>query len=271
MNYLNDKIYAFIEAIEKEVYNQLFERCHAYKPDFENPETFSVLTALLARQATLMVEMASSPSILNGHSAPLFLRAMADIHITFSWIIIDQNVRAKKYIEHGLGQAALMIEQRKIELESAPEDSSQMLSLAIESDEAWVDSQKGIFLVDVNVGSWSGENTRNMAIEAGLKVFYDHIYTPFSQCTHSTWYHVGKYNSRPSDSPLNRMLRNPYIADRSFDIWNLHLAAKYVDETFNSFDKNILKRPSASNIYDWIYDEIQSRFKQTTEDLTPNK
>lgn len=268
MSESEEKIYALIEAINKEVYKNLQERCQAYKPDFENPETFNVLTALLARQATLMTEMACSPSALNGHSAPLFLRAMTDVHIIFSWIVMDADVRAKKYIEHGLGQAVLMIEQRKLELETADEDDKPLLEEMIKYDEAWVNIQKGSFLVDVNVGAWSGKNSREMAIEAGLKGFYDNVFTPFSQTVHSTWYHVGRFNSRISDSPLNRMLWQAIIADRSIDIWNLHLAAKYLDKTFNAFDEKILKRAHSSRIRDWIYDEIQKRFKQNEQEQT---
>ncbi len=265
MNDAYTKIYDFIGAINKEVYKNLRQRCEAYLPNFENPETFNVLTALLARQATLMTEMASSPSILNGHSAPLFLRAMADVHITFAWILIDPDTRAKQYIEHGLGQTVLIIDQKKLGLESANEKDKQKIEEAIEGLTAWVDFQKANFLVNVNVGSWSGENTRNMAIDAGLKGFYDHVYTPFSQCVHSTWHHVGQYNSRPSESPFTRMFWEANIADRSFDIWNLHLAAKYLDKTFDAFDEKILHRKPSSEMDKWIYDEIQTRFVSTEE------
>jgi hypothetical protein len=40
-----------------------------------------------------------------------------------------------------------------------------------------------------------------MAEQAGLLDFYNYVYTPFSQCAHSTWYHVGRYNSAPSEAP----------------------------------------------------------------------
>ena len=68
-----------------------------------NPQVFSVLTALLARQTTLAIELSSAPQLWNSHSAPLFLRAMADVHITLAWILLEPEVRAAQYIEHGLG------------------------------------------------------------------------------------------------------------------------------------------------------------------------
>jgi uncharacterized protein len=53
---------------------------------------------LLARQATLAIELASAPQLWNGHSAPLFLRAIKDVHITLSWILLDPTTRARHYL-----------------------------------------------------------------------------------------------------------------------------------------------------------------------------
>ena len=36
----------------------------------------------------------------------------------------------------------------------------------IRAMEAWINSQKWSFLVDVNVGAWAGKSTRQMAEEA---------------------------------------------------------------------------------------------------------
>lgn len=50
-------------------------------------EAYSVIGALLSRQVTLAIQLARSPASWNGHSAPLYLRAQTDLHITLSWII----------------------------------------------------------------------------------------------------------------------------------------------------------------------------------------
>jgi hypothetical protein len=91
-----------IRAIEVKIRRELGLRCAAYTPEFRMPEVFDVLTALLARQATLAIEMASAPQLWNGHSAPLFLRAMTDVHITLAWILLDAKTRARQYIDYGL-------------------------------------------------------------------------------------------------------------------------------------------------------------------------
>jgi hypothetical protein len=247
-------------AIEARIRQELRLRCEAYEPDFRTPEVFNVLTALLARQATLAIEMASAPQLWNGHSAPLFLRAMTDVHITLSWILLDAKTRSRQYIDHGLGQAVLELEHRKKKLESADDNSKEMMKQIIRACEAWIDAQRWNFLVEVNVGTWSGKTTREMAEDAKILDFYNCVYTPFSQCAHSTWHHVGRYNSAPSESPLTRQLWMPRIVESQSDVWNLRLAAKYLDKSFNIFDEKALGRQPSSAVEDWIGNEIEARF-----------
>jgi len=262
----DDRIGALIGAIEARIRQEVRVRCEAYQPDFRAPEVFNVATALLARQATLAIELTSAPQLWNGHSAPLFLRAMTDVHITLAWILLDPETRARQYIDHGLGQAVLELEHRKKQLESADVDSKEMLEKFISVQEAWINAQKWSFLVDVEIGAWSGKSTRQMSEEAGILDFYNYVYTPFSQCAHSTWYHVGRYNSGPSESPLTRQLWVPRIADPSTDTWNLELAAKYLDKTFNMFDEKALRRSPSSGIQAWIGNEIQTRFASSDDE-----
>src|SRR5579864_7388177 len=125
------KLEDLFRAIEVKIRQELRLRCEAYTPDFRMPEVFNVLTALLARQATLAIELAFAPQLWNGHSAPLFLRAMTDVHITLSWILLDPKARARQYIQHGLGQAVLELEHHKKWLDSAPEPSKEDMNLMI--------------------------------------------------------------------------------------------------------------------------------------------
>jgi hypothetical protein len=57
----------------------------------------------------------------------------------------------------------------------------------------------------------------------------------------------------------------PRILDAPTDSWNLYLAAKYLDKTFNTFDEKALGRPASSKIADWIDTEIQTRFTSDNE------
>jgi hypothetical protein len=255
-----------LKSIEERIRRELRLRCEAYTPNFEMPEVFNVLTALLARQSTLAIELASAPQLWNPHSAPLFLRAMADVHITLAWILLDAKTRARQYIEHGLGQAVLELEHRKNRMESADDGDQADLERIIEGQKSWIDIQKWNFLVEVNVGAWSGKTTREMAEQAGLLDFYNHVYTPFSQCAHSTWYHVGRHNSGPSESPYTRLLWIPQIADTGTDPWNLILAAKYLDKSFDAFDEKALGRSASSDIHQWIHEKLATGFGTTSDD-----
>lgn len=261
-----NKLEELFHAIEAKIRQELRVRCEAYTPDFQAPEVFNVLTALLARQATLAIEFSSAPQLWNYHSAPLFLRAMTDVHITLSWILLDPKTRARQYIDHGLGQAVLELEHQKKQLASAADDSKEELKQIIRVHEAWIDAQRWSFLIEVNVGAWSGKTTRQMAEEAGILEFYNYVYTPFSQCAHSTWYHVGRYNSGPSESPLTRQLWVPGILESAGDVWTLSLAAKYLDKSFNLFDEKALGRSPSSEIQDWIGDEIKVQFASDNGD-----
>jgi hypothetical protein len=100
-----------------------------------------------------------------------------------------------------------------------------------------------------------------MADEAEILDFYNYDYTPFSQCADCTWYHVGRYNSGTSESPLTRQLWMPRVVDSPSDVWNLSLVAKYLDKSFHAFDEKAQGRRPSSGIQDWISKEIEARFR----------
>jgi hypothetical protein len=170
-----------------------FEDCLAKWPlDLGERESHEVAGALLARQVTLAMQLASCPEIWNGHIAPILLRAMADVYITLAWVLKDPVDRSRKFIHYGLGQEKLQLEHRRAELDARePLEGEQEY---LESIESWINSQRWTFLTEVNLGSWSGVSTRAMAEEAGCLDFYNYVYTPFSACAHSMWHHIAHYN-----------------------------------------------------------------------------
>jgi hypothetical protein len=52
----------------------------------------------------------------------------------------------------------------------------------------------------------------------------------------------------------------PRIPELPTDWWNLSLAAKYLDKSFNLFDETALAGPQRSEIRSWISAEIERRF-----------
>lgn len=109
----------------------------------------------------------------------------------------------------------------------------------LEASAAWIDSQRIGWLVDIDLGKWSGQSVRQMAEEAECLDFYNYVYTPFSACAHSMWHHVARYNLTECANPLHRHHRRPISAELDLDISYLTLAAKYWNNTLSTFDKAV--------------------------------
>lgn len=217
-----------------DVDGELAERLKAWPPDFSHIQVYEVIGGLLARQATLVKEIAGAPSLWNGHSAPIMLRAMADVYINLAWLLLDPADRCLKYISFGLGQAKLELEHRRAEIGArtpTPDESANL-----KAREAWIDSQRGTFLQDVDLGKWSGLSVRQMAEEAGCIDFYHYVYSPFSGCAHSMWQHIAIYNLKNCSNPLHRYHRLPDSPLLEPDIDYFLLAAKYWSKSLRTFD-----------------------------------
>ena len=223
-----------ILAYMREVDRELNERLTAWQPNFEHIQVYEVVGGLLARQATLAKEIAGAPSLWNGHSAPVLLRAMADVHINLAWLILDPPARCLKYISFGLGQAKLELEHRRAEIGSRSPTPQETAML--EAREQWINRQRATFLQDVDLGKWSGLSVRQMAEEAGCLDFYHYVYVPFSGAAHSMWHHVEPYNLRTCCNPLHRYHRVPEAPMLEPDLDYLLLAAKYWSKSLRAFD-----------------------------------
>lgn len=221
----------------------------------------------MARQVTLAIQLSESPSIWNGHIAPIILRAMADVHITLVWILKEPRERSRQFIRYGLGQAKLNLEHRKATLD--PEHPDPNHQRIIEVLESWIDRQRFTWLTEVNLGSWSGKNVREMAEEAGCLDFYNYVYGPFSQCAHSTWGHVERYNLRKCENPLHRFHRVPAVLDPPLDPHYLRLVAKYLRKTLHEFDLSLGTRGLEPDVFDLLLSEWVDQSPGDSETVTP--
>ena len=228
--------------------------------DISQSETKEVVGGLLSRQAKLAIDLVQNPGVWTEHSAPLFLRAMADVHITLAWILEDANTRSRQFIHYGLGQAKLEIEKRKARLAASDPPAADEQAF-IEFLESWVGSQRYTFLTEVNVGSWSGASTRQMAHEAGLRDYYDYVYAPFSSCVHSTWQHVERLNTAFCDNPLHRFHRVPAMARRDRDPYYALLAAECLDETLSVVDESFGLHSACSTAYEELAEALAESFR----------
>jgi hypothetical protein len=260
---LEDIISNYVERLRKE----LETRWEHWGIDLSQREVHEVVGGLLARQASLAIELARAPSTWNAHLAPLVLRAMADVRINLAWIMDDPKDRARKFILYGLGQEKLQLEHRKQSISDGAVDARD--AALIEASESWINSQRFTFLTEVNIGSWSGIDTRRMAEEAGCLDFYRFVYSPFSAPTHSTWQHVERYNLTYCHNPLHRYHRVPAIPSLGIDPHYMYLAARYVEETFALFDEKTGVRAGTDSALDRLLQQLddlgEKGFMNSTE------
>lgn len=234
-----DSIEAFVRGFRNAVRTDLRARLKEWHLNLNEIEAFEVIAALLSRQATLAIEFAAAPSMWTPNSGPVTLRAMADVFITTAWILKDPGPRATKFVEDGLGAIKLQIAHQERALETAaPEDAAE-LQVMIDVWREWLTMQRMEQFVEVNLGSWSGLNTRKMAEEAGFLDFYNYVYQPFSGVAHSNWAHVSMFNTVFCQNPAHRGHRAPAMVSTDPDAHWLFLAAKYLNKTLKHFDERV--------------------------------
>ncbi|WP_374765208.1 DUF5677 domain-containing protein [Yunchengibacter salinarum] len=254
---VTEGIEGFIAAFTHFVHDDFRARENAWELDLGKPQERQVILALLARQATHAIEIVSNPGIWNPNTAPIMLRAMADVHITLVWLLQNPKERVPLYVQDGLGAIKLEIAHRKEEVKKrggeAPEGHDQI----IEHFENWLESQQLEFLTEVNLGSWSGKNTRVMAQEAGCLDFYNYVFQPFSSAVHSYWSHVGRLNVEMCQNPTHNYHFLPVISSFESDTHWCRLAGKYFANSLSFFDEFIGKPELPVRSYCVIHDALE--------------
>lgn len=245
-----DPLAGLIDSFVSRATEELNLRWKSWHLDLSRNEVHEVVGALMARQVTLACQLAESPNIWNGHTAPILLRAMADVFINVAWVLGEPVERARKFIFYGLGQAKLNLEHRRAELKTRNPLEGEIEML--DAQEAWINSQRATFLTDVDLGSWSGISTRGMSEEAGCLDFYNYVYAPFSGCAHSMWQHVGVYNLERCTNPLHRLHSIPQTVDGMIDPHYLYLAGKYLQKTFHSIDQKVGTSVEVKSAFDLL-------------------
>lgn len=252
------KITEFMQSYCEIVKKALDERWNKIPLKVYDSEVYEVIGGLLARQATLSIQLAENPMIWNPHIAPLILRSMTDAHITIAWILSENfEERAKQYILYGLGQEKKLIEHYKNESEN-----NKDLEELINFKEKWVEGQRYPFLTEVNLGSWSGSNTRKMAIEADCESLYKFAYEPFSAVAHNMWQHICMFNLKKCSNPLHKKHRVPIIPDIALDEDYVYRSSKYISKSFASFDKKFNLTIETKMPDDWYLENIESVYTE---------
>lgn len=233
--------------------------CKAIPINLLESEIFEVVSGLLTRQATLAMKVATNPGIWDWDSGPLFLRPMTDCHITLAWIMKSPLERARKYVDFGLGQEKLQIEYLERGLKEAnPSLDPQQVADFIAARRSWLNSQHFVFLQTVDIGSWSGKSTRDMATEADCLNLYTYAYTPWTHASHNMWNHVGRFNVTFSGNPLHRFVRVPTYTQNDFiEMDLLFRVTDYLSETFRLLEDHFKLPPPPEALGEWLSARIE--------------
>lgn len=196
-------------------------------------EIYEAVGGLMARQATLSIQFASSPLVWNAHIAPTIMRCMMDALITVKWILKDPETRARKYVLYGLGQQKLYIEN----MQARDDAEDPAIANLVCRMKEWLSSQRRDALTEVNVGSWSEVTTRKMAQECGLDDLYKFDYTQFSGAAHNMWHHVSCFNLKSCVNPLHNLHKVPTIAECPIDLSFMVQSADHLEQCYVAVDE----------------------------------
>ncbi|SHG85421.1 DUF5677 domain-containing protein [Flagellimonas flava] len=234
---------------------RLESRWNSWEIDATKITIYEVTGAMVARQISLAKSFSNNPQAWNNDLAPLIMRAMVENIINLKWILKDPLVRSRKFVEWGIGNEKLQVEKRVREIEESGGNPDE--DLATESNIAWIDFHRYTFLTEVNLGSWSGKSVRQMSIEAECKDFYDLVYDPFSNNSHSSWNHIGKFNVQISENPLHRFLRTPYVDSGHIDPFYAELSMKYLSMVFDTFESKYFPDINEKSILELFQETIR--------------
>lgn len=247
------------ESIDTSI-SRLEKRWNEWPINANEVEVHEVVGAIIARQISLAKGFADNAQLWNNDLAPLFLRAMTENYITMHWILHDPLDRVRKFIEYGIGNEKLQVEKRKVILGEQAEDPEkhEMMNSQLQ----WIDFHRYSFLTTVDIGSWSGISTRQMAIDSGCKDFYDLVYDPFSNCAHNSWNHIGKYNVKISENPMHKFLRLPFVNPGEIESFYANLSIKYLSMILDSFEEKYFPDSKEESILDIYYSKLDKVFKE---------
>ena len=232
---LNDAFWKALNTFSSHIADLLRLRWDAWALSNAENEVHEVVGALLARQVTLVSQLAQSPSVWNDHVAPLLLRPLIEAAITAAWILLDAPARASSFVKYGLGQEKLLLEHEKAKLKEAGIDPDS--DERIQFWEKWLNGERYMDLTEVNVGDWAGVSLREMAIEADCLDLHREDYTRWSAATHNMWHHIVKFNLGYCQNPLHGYHRLPTVLEIPTNPTYLQWAAEYLDQSFDLFDK----------------------------------
>jgi hypothetical protein len=173
-----------------------------------------VMFGLLSRQFHLYHLISLDTRLWIPEYGLVFHRVMADTYILVSWLSkrndIDLFAHFKKY---SLGKQKLYkLHLEEIRLASGF-DSMELEDMISERISEEIMEE----FLPIELGAAFDKMTiRDMAIEAGLKLLYDIVYSPSSAEIHGEWSSLKEYNLGICRNPLHRLHRLPRLVPEPF-------------------------------------------------------
>jgi Family of unknown function (DUF5677) len=194
--------------------------------DLYDPVKDEILLGLLSRSARLYVLLAEDPNLWARDMAGILLRCLAETAISFGYLAKSgKEEDFQRFREYGEGQEKLLMLHLE---ESHPEGKS------LEGRDAKaIKRDLGVMapaLLQIELGSWSGKDTRKLASAAGLEHLYRLVFTPGSGDVHGTWASLSKSNLAYCSQALHRFHRLPSFSEPPFFL-QVMIAAQDVFET----------------------------------------
>ena len=138
-----------------------------------------------------------------------------------------------QYRNYGASQAKLAY--LKFDEEDAPAFVTKDLLEELANADVWMEFQ------DIKLGAWADKNLRQMAIDGGVKDFYDKYYDSLSGFTHANWSAVSQSTFALCVNPLHRFHKIPvqphfFIEDAVPDIVKVvNLGLDQINTLYPSF------------------------------------
>jgi len=242
------------EMIEK-LLIRLNQEIYQVSLDLYNTDRDEILFGLLSRQFRFMSAIVKNHELWSIDLGRILLRCMADTHITFKWLIKQNDEKLfEKFKKSSLGKEKLL----KMHIENLLEDFSDermQLEEIIDDLKESINQEIWEELLPIELGSWSGKDTRKIANEVGLEDLYRFLYAPACAEIHGEWVSIRDLNLKRCLNPLHRFHLLPSFGTAFFTPAIIFHATDLFTMTYVEWNK-AYGRPSKLDIIEEYSDSL---------------
>jgi hypothetical protein len=229
------------------------------RSDLYSPERDEVIFGLFARCCRLYVLMCSESVLWTRDTGGLMLRCLAETVINLSYLLrVGTDDDFSRFREYGEGQEKLLMLHLQ-DLYSSEASLEGRTADDIREDLGNFNAE----LLDIELGSWSKQDTRKLAHKAGLERLYHLVFTPTSADVHGTWLSLKHTNLFHCVEPLHRFHRLPLLPDPKVYI-NTIIAAQQLIETAVAIGVELARFPPCEPPLSPAVAELASELKRAT-------